>query len=74
MRGQAAESLASVLGWKALLPDDFSIENAREWEERVMTPLLAQVTARLGCEQWAPVQADLYKLLLYEEVSENGTE
>jgi hypothetical protein len=31
-----------------------------------MAPLLGEVTARLGCEQWAPIQADLYKLLLYE--------
>jgi hypothetical protein len=25
------------------------------------------MTATLGCEQWASIQADLYKLLLYEE-------
>jgi len=39
---------------------------ALQWDERVMQPLLAQVTAALGCEQWAPIQADLYKLLMYE--------
>jgi len=33
-----------------------------------MAPLLGQVTAALGCGQWAPIQADLYKLLMYEEV------
>lgn len=49
-----------------LLPDDFVIENQHAWETQVMTPLLANVTRQLGCQQWAPIQADLYKLLLYE--------
>ena len=32
-----------------------------------MAPLLAEVTAALGCEQWAPLQAHICKLLIYEE-------
>jgi hypothetical protein len=50
-----------------LLPDDFSIDNAHVWDESVMKPLLANITTALGVQQWAPIQADLYKLLFYEE-------
>jgi hypothetical protein len=31
-----------------LLPDDFAIANRQQWDERVMTPLLAAVTVSLG--------------------------
>jgi hypothetical protein len=50
-----------------LLPGDFTITNQQQWDERVMTPLLAQITTKLGVEQWAPIHADLYRLLVYEE-------
>jgi len=36
-----------------LLPDNFAIDNAAEWEARVMAPLLNQVAANLGSKQWA---------------------
>lgn len=39
-----------------LMPGEFAIDNADRWDERVMQPLLQQVTAELGCSAFAPMQ------------------
>ena len=38
------------------MPGEFAIDNADRWDERVMQPLLQQVTAELGCSAFAPMQ------------------
>jgi hypothetical protein len=48
-----------------VLPGSLAIDNADQWNAKVMLPLLEKVQRALGCEQWS-VTADLYKLLVYE--------
>ena len=50
-----------------LLPDEFAIDNAQRWDELVMQPLLRRVTETLGCSEFAPIQATLAKLLMYQK-------
>ena len=48
-----------------LLPHEFLITNSASWRAGVLDPLLLHIKEELECNEWI-VDAELYKLLLYE--------